>query len=185
MTALDEARIAIVEADWQSHNCDLACFYNKSIVMVSSQAIHFAVLNKPIVPLKKYKFEFQDSEGDCSFAGVGITQKGKMDADFNMIDLQIGYRENLKCIVINSHGQLMHDCKDIDYDCSQQNRTESFFKHNDLLEVSYYVNQQQVSFANMKTGKKLAFPYKIDPKDIEKCFVGVFLGPGKGSFKLI
>lgn len=155
-----------------------------SIVKISDEEMHGALLAHPIWAFQKYKFELK--VGDGNFACIGIVQKSKMSTSNFIITFEAGYQKDCGVILLSNQGHLMHDNQSLADLTSDDFREKSgvFFDSGQSVVVKYNNDSKYVSFVNLTTNEKLIVPYSIGPEEISDFHAAVFMGPKFMYFKV-
>ncbi len=160
----------------EAHKKPLVSNQYHSIVKTEDKGIFCWLVDSPLIPNKKYKFQLRKWD-EADIVGLGIFRKDKIAESRYQFNCTNGYQENCGMIAVDSNGNLMHDNPSM----TTVDATSDFLiehAHNVVLE--YDPIEQKVSFHNLRNDKRITFAYPIDADKVNDYYVGSFMGNGDG-----
>jgi hypothetical protein len=170
-------RLNVTGIEFETYNQPLVNNKYDSIVKAKDEGIYCILLDKSLIPFKKYKFELDKTE-NAVINGVGIFRKDKIAANHYRANWSNGYQANCGMIAVDCNGSLMHDNENTR---GVYSNSGFVIRHRDEVVVEYDPVDKKVSFYNSKTEKRISHSYPIDIDKTDDYFVGAFLGNGNGS----
>jgi hypothetical protein len=181
----DELKFQVTEVEFEYHDQTLIRNKYNSIVKVKDEGSYCWLLDTPLIPFKRYKFEcskWDPKDTYKSINGLGIFKKDRIASNNYRFNLVKGYEANCGMIAIDCNGNIMHD----NQKNPNANGSPNFLiGHFDHVVLEYDSNEQKVTLHNLKTDKRLILSYSIDIAKIDEYYVGGFLGNGFGNVTIV